>query len=70
MGKRDNHGDRPYAIAYIKGERRLADSAKTLDGAMARVVVRLAKRHNRGERAEIWFNGALVFSSGVMQWQK
>jgi hypothetical protein len=57
------HRDRPYIIAYIKGDRRLADSACDLDAAKARIAARLAKRHNKGERAEVYCNHVLVFST-------
>lgn len=53
---------RPYIIAYIKGDRRLGDSAETLDGAKARIAARLANRHNRGERAEVYRDGMLVLA--------
>lgn len=61
-GKKQFHGT-PFVIVYIKGDRRLNDSARDLDGAKARVAARLAKRHNRGERAEVYFKHELVFSA-------
>lgn len=68
MGRRDNKGERPYHIVYIKGTRRLHDSAATLDGAKARIAFRLSKRHNKGETAEVWLLRAgpaeLLYSTG------
>lgn len=61
--KASNLRNRPYIIAYIRGDRRLADCAETLDGAKARIERRLAKRHNQGESAEIYTNGKLIFST-------
>lgn len=64
-----NHKDaskqkpRPFIIAYVRGDRRLGDSAQTLEGAKARINARLAKRHNRGERAEVYTSGKLIFST-------
>ena len=62
-----NHKDRPslqrprpFIIAYVRGDRRLADSAETMDGAKARIAARLAKRHNKGEKAEIYLRGQLI----------
>lgn len=52
----------PYIISYIKGDRRLADSARSLGAAKAKIEARLAKRHNRGERAEVYHRHELVFS--------
>lgn len=60
LGKRDNRHSRPYIIRYIKGDRVLSDSARSLDDAKARISNRLAKRHNRGERAEVYRNRQLV----------
>lgn len=62
-----NHGecsqrDRPYIIAYIRGERRVADSAVTLEHAKTLIARRVAKRHNRGERAEVFRGGMLVLA--------
>jgi hypothetical protein len=54
---------RPYVIAYLKGDRRLGDSARTLEGAKARIEARLSKPHNRGERAQVYLRGALVFET-------
>ena len=56
-------GGAPYVITYIKGERRLSDSARDIDSAKARIASRLAKKHNKGERAEVHHKHALVFSS-------
>jgi hypothetical protein len=61
LGTRDNRHERPYNIAFFRGERVLLDSARSLESAKARVAARLAKRHNRGERAEIYLHGQLVF---------
>jgi hypothetical protein len=63
MGRRDNKGERPYVITYIKGARRLSDSAITLDGAKTRIAARLAKRHNKGEIGRVYFQGSMVFST-------
>jgi len=52
-----------YIIEYIKGDRRLRDCARSMDGAKARITARLAKRHNKGERAEVYRNHTLVFST-------
>lgn len=60
LGTRDNRHERPYVISYVRGPRRLSDSARTLDAAKARCAARLAKRHNRGEVAEVWYMGQLV----------
>ena len=67
MNHKDAHlqKPRPYIIAYIRGDRRLGDSAQTLDGAKARIERRLAKRYNRGERAEVFCGGALVYARTV-----
>jgi hypothetical protein len=65
IGRRDNKSERPYVIAYVRGLRRLSDSAVTLEGAMARISERLAKRHNKGEVAEVWFCGKLVHSTAT-----
>jgi hypothetical protein len=54
---------RPYGIVYLKGNRRLRDSAETLDGAKARAHARLSKPHNRGETVEVYFGGELVWLS-------
>lgn len=67
MGRRDNKGERSYVIAYIRGERRLADSAASLESAMARIDARLAKPHNRGERAEVRLHGELIFSTANVE---
>lgn len=53
----------PFVITYIKGDRRLADSARDLEGAKARISARLAKSHNRGERAEVHHKHQLVWSA-------
>ena len=52
-----------YGINYIKGERALLDSAPTLEAAKAKIENRLAKRHNKGESAEVYFRGELVFAT-------
>lgn len=57
--------ERPFILCYIHGERCLRDSAKTLDSAKVLAGLRLAKKHNRGERVEVWHRGQLVFSTGV-----
>lgn len=54
-----------FEIAYVKGDRRLRDSATTLDAAKARVEARAAKKHNRGEHAEVFYAGNLVFSTAT-----
>ena len=64
-GTRDNKSERPYVITYIRGARKLSDSAVTLDGALARISCRLAKRHNRGEIAEVWHCGRLIHTTGA-----
>lgn len=61
--KRNQLTAAPYIITYIKGDRRLSDSARDLDGAKARIASRLAKRHNRGERAEVYHRHQLVWST-------
>lgn len=53
----------PFVITYIKGDRRLSDSARDLEAAKARIATRLAKRHNKGERAEVHHRHQLVFST-------
>lgn len=53
-------GGRPYTILYIRRERRLLDSASTLDGAKARCAARLAKPHNYGETAVVSFQGRIL----------
>lgn len=64
LGTRDNRGpDRPYIITYERGERKLYDSARSLDDAKLRIAIRLAKRHNRGEVANVYLRHELVFSS-------
>lgn len=56
-----------FEIAYVKGARRLADSATTLEGAKARIAARAAKPHNRGEHAEVYYAGNLVLSTAEAQ---
>jgi hypothetical protein len=65
LGRRDNKSERPYVINYIRGQRRLSDSAVTLDGALARISERLAKRHNKGETAEVWHCGERVYTTTI-----
>ena len=60
LGTRDNRGERPYVIAYVRGDRKLYDSATTLEGARARIERRLSKRHNRGEVGHIYLGGKLI----------
>ena len=62
LGRRDNRHERKYVIAYVRKRdgRKLYDSARTLDDAVARSEARLLKRHNRGEQAEIYVAGKLV----------
>lgn len=62
LGRRDNRHERKYMIAYVRKRdgRKLYDSARTLDDAVARSEARLAKRHNRGEVAEIYAAGKLI----------
>ena len=55
--------ERPYVIAYVRGARRLSDSARTLDDAKARISARFSKRHNRGEQATVFYFGECVFSA-------
>jgi hypothetical protein len=55
--------DRPYIISYIKGLRRLYDSAPTLDAAKIRIARRLEKKHNKGEKAEVYFRRELVYAA-------
>lgn len=62
VGRRDNGAERPYFIAYVKGQRRLADSAQSFRGAIARIAFRLAKKHNRGETAVFFLHGNLIYS--------
>jgi hypothetical protein len=50
--------DRPYRIAYIKGDRCLRDSATTLARAMERIARRAAKV--KGERAILYYQGKPV----------
>lgn len=57
--------DRPYTILYIRGLRRLLDSATTLEAAKARCDGRLAKPHNRGEAAVVSFQGRIVYTAGA-----
>ena len=63
LGTRDNRHERPYYINYVRGGRALGDSATTLESAKARIAARLAKRHNRGERAQVYRDGKLVFET-------
>jgi hypothetical protein len=63
LGTRDSRGERPYVINYVRGERVLSDSAVTLAGAKARIGARLAKRHNRGEKAQVYRGGKLVLET-------
>lgn len=57
--------ERPYILRYIRGGRCLQDSARTLDSAKALAGLRLAKKHNRGERVEVYHRGQLIFSTGA-----
>lgn len=63
LGSRDGKGERPYVIVYVRGTRRLSDSAINCEGALARIRTRLAKRHNKGETAEIWYCGKRIYST-------
>jgi hypothetical protein len=64
IGDHRRQTERPYYIRYIKGDRQLSDTATTLEFAKERVAARLAKKHNKGERAEVWYrNKELVFSA-------
>lgn len=68
IGNHRKQTDRPYYIYFLKGaqriEDRLPESVTTLEFAKERVATRLAKKHNKGERAEVWFrNKELVFSA-------
>lgn len=70
LGKRDNKGERPYLIAYVRSNgRRLSDSARSLEDAHARIAARLSKPQNRREHAEIWLLRAgpaeMIYSSKV-----
>ncbi len=60
LGRRDSRGERPYVIAYVRGDRKLYDSARTLDDAQTRIAARLAKRHNKGEVAHVYKSGRLI----------
>ena len=61
LGKRDNRHQRSYVIAYIRPDgRRLYDSARTLDDAVARYERRVSKRYNRNDAAEVSYAGKLV----------
>lgn len=62
LGRRDNRHERPYVIAYVRGDRKLYDSARNLEDAVDRADARLAKRHNKGEVAHIYRSGKLVTS--------
>jgi len=55
--------ERPYVISYIRGERCLYDSARTLEHARVRVAERLAK--NKTETAIIRRYGEVVWNSQV-----
>lgn len=62
-GQASNQQFRPYSIEYIKGDRLVRDSARSLEGAKALIAARLAKRHNRGEVARVLFRGEVVHTS-------
>ena len=70
LGRRDNRHERPYRIDYIRGERVLYDSARSLEDAKARIATRLAKRHNRRERARVVLRGITVFETGLEDQQR
>ena len=63
LGKHDNRHARPFIITYIKGDRSLGDSARSLDDAKARIAARLTKRYNKGERAVVKLNGNTVLET-------
>mgnify|MGYP000591407921 CR=1 FL=1 len=52
-----------FEISYVRGSRRIRDSATTLDEAKTRIAARSAKPHNRGEHAEVYYAGNLVLST-------
>lgn len=54
--------ERHFLLWYIRGDRRLQDSAATLDCAKARASGRLAK--NKRERVEVYHQGRLVLEMG------
>lgn len=62
MSKRDQNGERPYTLAYthVDTGRRLRDSAKTLEGAIARAENRSKK--NPRERIECRLFSDVLFS--------
>ena len=60
LGTRDNRHERPYVIAYVRGDRKLYDSARTLDDAQTRISARLAKHRNKGEVAHVYKGGRLI----------
>ena len=62
MGTRDNKGERPYVLAYLKPGALygVSDSAGTIDDARARAANRFAKRHHQNEIAKIYLHGSLV----------
>ena len=60
LGKRDNRHERPYRIDYVRSTRTLYDSARTLEGARARIATRLTKPAHRAELARIYLGGRLI----------
>lgn len=64
LGTRDNRrAERRYVITYSRGERKLYDSARSLDEAKATIERRLAKRHNKGETGRVYLRNELVFET-------
>lgn len=60
LGTRDNRHERNYVIRYIKGNRTLMDSGRTLEDARNRCKERFSKRCNKGEICQIYLNGNLI----------
>lgn len=60
LGTRDNRHSRPFLIAYVKGDRTLHDSARSIDGARTKCRARLEKPHNRGDICRIYQSGRLI----------
>ncbi len=53
--------DRPFLIAYQRGDRRLWDSARTLAGAVARIEER--GERIKGESATVYHRGLAVYDA-------
>lgn len=60
MNSNGKHNRKPlrdaHQIEYWRGSRMLRDTGEGFDGAKMRIEARLAKPHNRGERALICKN--------------